>query len=161
MKIKGWFIIGILAFSFLATNYAFANEDLSQVKNPTIAPTSLFYPVKRLWEKGFSYVLVNKGSKANYNRELLKERLEELKYVAEKKYLSEIERSTQRFSYQAGVLVEDLKSLDDKNKNKIVLEDFEAYKKILDQLRNLYPANSSYWMLIQHSINTLTLLSDI
>ena len=36
---------------------------------------------------------------------------------------------------------------------------FKEYKPILEKLRDIYPANSSFWMLIQYDIDTLDILS--
>lgn len=160
MKSKYLLFSVVLIIYLLFTDKSLAKTDLDLTINyPAINPTSFLYPVKRIWEKAFPFILFSQKSKLDYNQGLLKERLAELKYVAEKKLLSDIEKSSQRFAYQAGVTVEGLKNLNDKNKINQTLEDFKSYNKILASLRDFYQANSSFWMLIQQDIDTLNILS--
>ena len=101
----------------------------------------------------------SKQAKINFYQSLLKTKLSELNYVVEKKFLSEVQSASERFAYQAGILTEELirqnKSADKEN----VIKEFERFSPFLDTLRDKYEANSSYWMLIQHDINTLGILS--
>lgn len=161
MKLKYLVFIILLLSSFLTVNESFANKNLDIVLNyPVINSTSKLYPVKRLWEKGVSHLLFSKNSKVSYNKELLKERLSELKYVLEKKEISEIQKSSERFAYQVGIYSEKLSDLNDKNKINKALEEFKSYSKSLVVLRDLYEANSSYWLLVQQDIDTLNIISD-
>ena len=49
------------------------------------------------------------------------------------------------------------KKIDEKKK---LIKIFEKYSKLLANLRDKYPANSSFWMLVQHDINSLSILSE-
>lgn len=135
-----------------------ANEDSLNIKNETINPGSIYYSFKRLWEKGSAKLQFSSQSKIRFNESLLKTRLAELNYVVQNKLLSEVQSSSERFAYQAGILTKGL-SKGNKEKEKIVKE-FEQIQIFLDKLRDNYPANSSFWMLIQHDINTLKILAD-
>ena len=41
------------------------------------------------------------------------------------------------------------------NKKQQVINLYKSYRIILEKLRDKYPANSSYWMLVQHIINSI------
>lgn len=157
MKVK--FLV-ILILSLLIVNNVSANTDKDTPNYPFINSTSEFYPLKRIWEKTLSFVIFLKGPRFNHESNLLKTRLAELKYVADKKILSGIETSSNRFTSQAGILIEKTKEINDKQKTEKVMADFTQYSRILAELRDIYEANSSYWRLIQQDIDTLKILSD-
>ncbi len=137
--------------------YAQNTQDL-KLPNTIINPGSFYYPFKRLVEKGRERVIFSEEGKISFYTSLLRTRLSELDYVTEKKVLSEIQGSSERFAYQAGILTEELIQSKSKKKKEIVKE-FEKYGTFLGSLRDRYPANSSFWMLVQHDINTLSILS--
>lgn len=124
----------------------------------TINPDKyLFFSIKRLIEKAVVFTKFSKNSKMDYYKDLTLRRMAELKYVVEKKLIGEVETSTQRLSYQVGVLSDYLSSnkKDLAEKRQTVRDLFLNYNRILENLRDEYPANSSYWMLVQHSINSI------
>lgn len=134
-----------------------ADENIA-VKNEIINPGSFYYPFKRVWEKGSEKLQFDEQSKIVFYESLLNTRLAELNFVVENKLLSQVQTSSERFAYYAGILTEELiKNNKDKTK---VIKKFEQFSKILEKLRDNYPANTSFWMLVQHDINTLNLLSD-
>lgn len=153
---KIWVAIFLLIFGFfLQTNVLALGSDLPKT---TINPDKyLFYSFKRLFEKTIIYTKFSKQAKVAYYQELVQLRLAELKYLVENKLVSEIEQATNRFSYQVGILCDFISSnktelIDKKQKNTELLVD---YKGLLSNLRDYFPANSSYWMLIQHDINSI------
>lgn len=150
-------ILGIILF--IAPAFVFA-EDQQEISLPktSINPGSFYYPVKRLFEKGRERLIFSQEGKASFYSVLLKNRLSELKYVTDKKVLSEIQGSSERFAYHAGILTEVVEQGKSGDKENIIRE-FEKYSKFLEGLRDNFPANSSFWMLIQHDINTLSILS--
>lgn len=160
MRFRRFFLV-LLTFYLLGLNKVLAqsNQNIS-INYPIIKSDSELYPVKRSWEKILSFFIFPKNLHADYNTLLLKERLAELKYAAEKRLLSEIEKSSNRFATQAGVTVEELQKLNNSDKFNKTNDDFKIYKKILADLRDLYEANSSYWMLVQQDIDTLNILSS-
>lgn len=131
--------------------------DLPSVK---ITPDSFYYPFKRLWEKTRERFIFSTEGRVKFYDSLFDTRLIELKYVSENRSLGEIERSSQRLSFQAGVLKEELKKLNHAERIQQVLDKYEMYSKLLGNLRDLYPANSAYWLLLQQNIDTLKILSD-
>lgn len=117
----------------------------------------IFYSLTRLTEKGLIFTKISKESKVDYFKKLTLKRLAELKYVVDNKLLGEIQQSSQRLSYQIGILSDYLST----NQNQLFKQKpdtknlLNSYKELLANLRDKYPANSSYWMLIQHDINSL------
>lgn len=151
-------VIFFVFFLIFFPKLSFAKEiNLPQV---SITPDNyLSYSFKRIFEKTILFTKFNNQAKEQYFRELSAVRLSELKNAVDKKYLSDIQQSSERFSAQIGVLTDLVVS----NKGELgkdvpaIKELFTNYKIILANLRDKYPANSSFWMLIQHSINSVDL----
>lgn len=151
------FAIFVISFHPLQIH---ANDEIISLNNETINPGSFYYPFKRLWEKFREKLTIKDQAKISFNESLVKKRLSELNYVVEKKVLSEVQYSSERFAYQAGMLTEELtKQNKNEDKEKFVKE-FEKYSQFLEGVRDKYQANSAYWLLIQHDINTLNILSE-
>lgn len=150
-------LVFLCVFIFVLSGSVYANEQLS-LPDTKINPGSFYYPFKRILEKGWEKLQFSKQAKINFYESLLKTKLAELNYVVEKKLLSQVQGSSERFAYYAGILTGELvKENEDKEK---MVKEFEQYGKFLEKLRDKYEANSSYWMLIQHDINSLKILSD-
>lgn len=150
------FFILFLAFSLPINTFASELDLPKTVLNPD---NYLFFNLKRLIEKGEFYIKFNKESKAKYYKDLTLKRLSELKYVVDNKLLGEVEKSTQRLSYQV-VVLSDYISANRAELTNTIPETKELlinYNNLLATLRDQYPANSSFWMLVQHSINSINL----
>lgn len=150
----------LLLFFFLISNiivYAafplYANE--SNLPSVKIAPDSFYYPLKRISEKIMVNFYIDPNSKVDYYKDLVQNRMAELKYVVDKDYLDQVERATQRISYQVGVLTDYVAGKKVNSKKQSLVDLYKADKIILEKLRDKYPANSSFWMLVQHVINTI------
>lgn len=135
------------------------NTSELNLPNTKINPGSFYYPVKRIMEKGLVVLQFNQGQKIAFYKSQLKTRLSELNYVVEKNLLSEVQASSERFAYQAGILTEELIRQNKATEKENLIKEFEQFSPFLDKLRDIYPANSSFWMLIQHDINSLKILS--
>jgi len=153
-------VISLSAILSPLNNLIYA-EEIEQLELPKISvnPGSFYYPFKRLAEKAGERLNFSEEQKISYYSSLLKKRLSELDFVTSNKVLSQIQGSSERFSFQAGVLTEivEKKKIDEKKK---LIKIFEKYSKLLANLRDKYPANSSFWMLVQHDINSLSILSE-
>lgn len=159
-KITVLFLVTILLFTMSAELiYAEDAQQLELSKN-SINPGSFYYPFKRILEKGKEKLLFSQELKKKFHMSLLQVRLSELDYVVSNKVLSEIQTSSERFSYQAGILTQDLVKQNNTDEKTKLVKEFEKYGKFLANLRDKFPANSSYWMLVQHDINTLSILSE-
>lgn len=157
-KMRAIILILIL---FLIPGFIFA-ADAGQLQLPqtSVNPGSFYYPFKRLIEKGRERFVFSAGQKKALYTSLLNTRLAELNFVVGNRLLSEIQGSSERFSYQAGILAEEVITQNKADEKQNLIKQFELYSKFLDGLRDKYPANSSFWMLIQHDINTLKILSE-
>lgn len=156
-------LIGILLFCFLlllpnSQIFAKSPEEYNLTGQKTL-PSSPSYSFKRVKEKGLMVLKLTTKAKYEYSKLLLHKRLSELVSLVDIKEPNLITGASQRFSYQAGILSDldnKLKTSDKENIKNI----FEDYKKILSELRDNYPANSAYWLLIQQNIDTLNILFD-
>lgn len=155
-KLMAVFFVLFLSF-VLNTKILAAELNLPQIMiNPD---KYLFFSIKRLIEKATLFIKLSKESRADYYGDLTLKRTAELKYVVDNKLLGEVEHSSQRLSYQVGVLSDYLTAnkIELAKNKEITIDLFNNYKITLVNLRDKYPANSSYWMLIQHSINSVDL----
>ena len=137
-----------------------ASEESISLKNEVITPGSFYYSFKRLWEKGLEKLQFSRESKITFYQSQLQTRLSELKNYLENKVLSEVQTCSERFSYYAGILTDELVKQNKSGEKEKIIKEFEKMQKFLEGLRDKYPANTSFWMLVQHDINTLKILSD-
>lgn len=149
----------LLISTIFVSQQVYSSEALNLPDNK-INPESFLYPIKRLSENILLRFNFSSDSKFKFYENLTRVRLAELKHVAERKLLGQIETSSQRFAYQVGILTDYIvRNKLNKEKDKI-LQSFEQYKPVLAKLRDLYPANSSYWLLLQQDIDTLNINAD-
>ncbi len=153
--VKKFFVLLIFFLIFLTQGVILASE--SNLPKTTVNPDNyLIYPIKRLIEKAIILTKLSQQAKTDYYKYLVLTRLAELKYVVENKMIGEVQTSTQRLSYQIGILTDYINLNGVLTKNKRTENEFlSKYKTMLENLRDQYPANSSYWMLVQHSINSI------
>lgn len=153
-------VLVLIIFTSAQPGFVFAETEQLALPKTIINPGSFYYPFKRLIEKGKERVIFSQEGKISFYKSLLEIRLSELDYVTGKRILSEIQSSSERFSYQAGILTEELVKQNNIKNKQIQVKEFEKYSNFLATLRDRYPANSSFWMLVQHDINTLSILSE-
>jgi len=145
--------IVILVFS---TNLplVYASQEIN-LPSVLIQPSMTYYPAKRVFEKFIEKLQFTNENKEKYYEGLVQKRLAELKYVVDKNYLDQVEKSTQRVSYQVGVLTDYVVFKKMNNKKQNLADLYKENKIILERLRDKYPANSGFWMLVQHTINSI------
>lgn len=153
------FLLIIFLISIFPTNL-FAEGSSLNLTSESINPGSFYYTFKRSWEKIIYTFTFSPKDKVNYDLSLLEKRLSELNYVVKNKVLDEFERSSNRFSYQAGTAVNDLAAANDSSLKDKMKDIFNRYPSYLEKLRDQNQANSSYWLLIQQDIDTLKILSE-
>lgn len=149
-----FFIVGIATVSIKVDA-----EEKIELKQEMINPGSFYYPAKRFLENTQKMFMFSKDAKFNFKKTLLKKRMSELKYLTNNRILSEIERGSQRFAYHAGVLVEENGEKSEKEKEEIK-KIFKDYKVVLEELRDKFKSNSSFWLLLQQDIDTLNILTQ-
>lgn len=142
---------------FLASSSLVYGRQEVNLPSVLIQPGMTYYPAKRLFEKILEKFKFTSETKEKYYKDLMQERLAELKYTVDKGYLDQVEKSSQRVSYQVGVLTDYVKGKKLENNKQNLNDLFKEDIIILEKLRDKYPANSSYWMLIQHIINSYNL----
>lgn len=149
----------ILISLIISPAFSQENQSVEDIKLPSqkVYPGSISYPIKRSWEKMWEKMPF--GSKVALYRDLTLTRAAELDHVVTKKQLADFQTSAERFSYYAGKLTEAAGNSDKEVKEEIK-QDFEKYLKHLELLKTNFEYNGSYWMLIEHSINSLRLYSE-
>ena len=154
----GLILFCILFLSISKNTEAQSPESFNLITQRTL-PGDSKYPLKRFKEKTTEFLKFTHKSRSTYQQELLAKRLSELISLKNSKNVNEFPNATQRFAYQAGKLADDSynDSSDDKSK---IIKIFDYYKPTLEKMRDNFPSNSPHWLLSQHDINTLSILTD-
>lgn len=154
------FLVLMISFIILSFQSLVLAQETKVIPKQGINPDSPYYDIKRLWEKINEQVRFSQQSKIEYSQILVENRLSELSYIAEEKQLDYFETSSNRLSAQAGIVANLAVKLASSTKKAEIVLQFNQYIRVLEKLRDLYPANSSYWLLIQQNIDTLKILSE-
>lgn len=160
--LKGLTFLFLFSILLKPPEQAFALEtEKLGIQPQKVNPGSIYYPLKRAWEKFRGLLVFSSAEKLEYYESLLDKRLSELDYVTEKQLLGEVEQASNRFSFYAGVLVEEWERgpREESSKQKF-LEKFERYSEFIDILNDRFPANSAYWLLLRQNKDTLNILTD-
>ena len=145
MKIYALILIFFLILTFTLPSRVLAVSEhlnLGQLqsmcftKYESVNGNSLLYPFKRFREKIFRVP----------DQELFDTRFNELIYIANKKKTGFLEESVSRYISISGILMQ--------NKKSSVSEKAKQNIKILEKLRDGYPANSLPWIQIQKTVDT-------
>lgn len=150
-----------LFFVFISIHSAYAVEfEKLNLPAQAINPGDFYYLPVRLWEKIAEKFQFNNDTKFKYSSSLIDKRISELGYVVKNRRLDDVQRSSERLAYEVGRLTEFLikqpnREMKDQLKTKI-----NNFLPALSELRDYFPANSSFWMLVQHDINAFNEYSD-
>lgn len=112
-----------------------------------INPNLLSYPLKRASEQ-LKLLLMSKEGKRDYSYKLFDIRLKELFFIVNNKKEGFLEFSADRYNSFVGKIKKDYPP-DAQEKIKIL-----RYIKILERLRDIYPANSVNWIKLQQVVET-------
>ena len=152
--ITNTFIFLIFFVVTIQTSYATELEKLN-LPTQSINPGDFYFPAIRLWEKIVEKFQFNNDAKFKYSSSLIDKRISELGFIVKNQRLDEVQRSSQRLAYQVGILTDFLI----KQRNKEMMNQLKikinTFFPALSELRDNFPANSSFWMLVQHDINSL------
>ena len=154
------FLVLVVSFVILSFQNLVLAQETMVISKQGINPDSAYYDIKRVWEKINEQVQFSQQNKLRYSRVLLENRLSELNYIAEGKQLDYFETSSNRLSAQAGTVANLAARTASSTKKAEIVSQFTEYIRVLEKLRDLYPANSSYWLFIQQNIDTLNILSE-
>ena len=152
-------LILLFLLTFVQTSYAVEFEKLNLPKQ-AINPGDFYYSPIRLWEKIIEKFQFSKEAKFKYAISQVDKRMSELGFAVKNKRLDEIQRPSQRLAYQVGTLTEFLVKQADKEMKEQLKAKINSFSPALAELRDNFPANSSYWMLVQHDINALKEYAD-
>jgi hypothetical protein len=126
----------------------------SQLKSySTSNPEHPQYSFKRLVEKIRLSMASDSQKKLDINISLLDERFKEMQYLAENRKLGQFQKSSERFNTAAGELIESAPDLSAPAKERLH-QQATTYVKEFPRLRDLYEANSAYWLLLQQNLDT-------
>ncbi|GEM_PF-6180405 len=155
---KTIFLVGLttILIVLLSLTHVKANsyDDLN-LPPQSVNPGDFIYPLKRIWEKVRVAVIKGHSAKVDYYETLVIKRMSELGNVVKNDKKKELQKASERLSYFSGILTEYLieKGTDSEKKNAI--KRLKSFIKPLEELRDNYPANSSYWLLISYNIDSL------
>lgn len=148
-----------LAFLFLVPESKIAHGTSFFPPEEKIIPGNSLYPMKRFWEKLRLTINFSEDSKIKFQKTLLIRRLSELNTLVEGGNKDQLEKASQRFSYEAGVLKQRTQKNPEKYKTE-VLSQYETIVPFLENLRDRFKANSTYWLSLQQNIDTLNILAQ-
>jgi len=154
-------ILSLLLIIFLASSISSPILASSDIVLPPqrVNPDSVFYPIKRFYEKARAKLYFSDLGKAKYHFRLLEKRLSEMEYLSDNKFLDPLESASQRVSYEAGRATELLVASEQDEETKEKFKGtFDRLIKYLPEIRDRYAANTSYWLLTQQNIDTLSIL---
>lgn len=130
----------------------------SEIESQETYPGKPYYQMKRLKEKVSELLIFFPDSKLNYSRKLLRTRFSELNHIIQEQSLDEVQRSSERFAYQAGKLTE-LAEKEPKEAKEKTINLFKTYQDDLNQMKYKFEQDSGFWILVLHDINTLDYLT--
>jgi len=118
----------------------------SNISFERINPDLLIYPFKRIYEKIRLKLIPDPQMKASYQCLILEKRFKELLYIALSEKTSFLPLVNQRYAnsyttYKKTYPTSQCSSLNRDN------------RKILESLRDNYPANSAYWLIFQQTLD--------
>lgn len=118
----------------------------------------------RLLEKAILLLKFNDTDKANYYRHLTEKRLAELELIIGRKDYQKrdflIEETSSRYATYVGVTADFIIKHKLSQPKELFLKDLERHKPILAKLRDNFPANSGWWLLVAQDIDTTDIFSD-
>ncbi|MBI2596882.1 hypothetical protein HYW41_01885 [Candidatus Daviesbacteria bacterium] len=152
----------IIVLLFLVLVPSISAQELEKINLPAqvVNPGDFYYSAIRLWEKITERFQFNNDAKFRYSSSLIDKRVSELIFVIKDKRLDEVQRSSERLAYQVGVLTEFLIKQKSSQEKEQLRAKINGFLPALSELRDAYPANSSYWMLVQHDINSFKEYSE-
>lgn len=118
-------------------------------KYESINPDSLLYSAKRLGEQAQTFLTFNNDEKTRRPFKLLSTRFNELVYIVNFQKTGFYTEVVSRYNTQIGKIKLASKNIYPADRDNLIKK-----IKILEILRDRYPANSSYWLNMQQAIDT-------
>src|SRR4030042_5618265 len=146
--------VALIFYFFLFAGEIYPNMYLqNELKNygfggyEKLNPDSLLYIFKRVDEKVTYLLITDEKKKSEYYKKLLEKRYKELVYIINIEKTGFLEETASRYIS----LVEQMKSDDVYSLSN---EEVKQRILILEKLRDNYPSNTPYWLIIQQAIDT-------
>ena len=153
ISITKMLILSFLIFLLLPKPVILAETNATiaaEIKDDPVNPGSPYYVFKRIKETfTLNFLTFGEKNKAAYSEELLDTRLRELVHAVKNNNTGYLENVANRYTNQAGIIIEKYLNIDPNIK-------IQSQKNIsiLEYLRDNYPANSPYWLMIQYAVDT-------
>lgn len=141
------FIFQPFSQTLAKTNELIGKEQLQVLgfsQYESVNPNSLLYHLKRLGEEITLFFLFDTDRRKKYNTHLLTIRFKELIYIINFRKTGFLDETISRYNVFVGKVKNYYESKEKINK----------YIVILEKLRDMYPANSAYWLYIQQAIDS-------
>ena len=127
-----------------------ATDSATTMQFESVNPGSPYYIFKRLKEAvTLNFLTFGEQNKAKYTEQLLDTRFKELIYGVETGKIGYLENIAGRYTNQGGTIIEKYIKIDRNFKSQ-----GERYLPVLARLRDHYPSNSAYWLMLQAAIDT-------
>lgn len=151
----------ILSVFLLFPKSLFA-EEVIQESSPTsqIKVDHVANVMDRLKEKITLFFKFSITDKILYQQQLVEKRLAELKYVINDGQGDMIEEVSSRYAAYVGKFSEEVISKGTAADREKILTMYSSHSVMLETLRDHFPANSGFWLLLQHDINTIQIYTE-
>lgn len=116
--------------------------------------------VERLQEKITLWFKFGTDSKIKYYKYLTDKRLAEIAYSIDNDNGDRIEETASRYQTNIGNFGNYVVAHGLVNNKQELIDMFSNHFKVLGNLRDHFPANSGWWLAIQHDVNTIKIFSD-
>lgn len=160
MNSKKLVLVFLLIFTFFVPFFVSTTRVDAQdlVVYQTVNPDNVTkYFFKRSVEKVYSIILTPfPAKKSDFNKELVKRREQELLYVANKKDLANIERTSQRYAAQVGTFVNYINSKGLTDKKKDATQFLEQQLPQVKNVRDNFSDQTSEWRLMVEDYDYLS-----
>ena len=153
--------IFICSSSRIVTNISAESDTTTTAVSSIVTPNqTVAFTIKRFREKisltwlGF----FNQKGLGSYSVQLVKERADELVYIAEHDKAQYLETAVSRFITQTGLLSEqfDAKNVEAPDITNLL----QGYPEKFSKLRDAYPSQTAQWLLMQQVVDTTQVLAS-
>lgn len=115
--------------------------------------------IERQKEKITLFLKFTTNDKLKYYKYLSEKRLAEIVYATENEYGDRIEETSARYLANIGNLTKYVESNNISPYKQELIDLSINHISVLENLRDLFPANSGWWLSIQHDINVIKMFS--
>lgn len=159
--IKSFLILLILSFGLLQTN-VLARDATNSPAFVEVTHTAGFF--EKVQEKITLFFKFSDNDKTDYYKYLTEKRLGELKLVVESESFVDkdfqLEQTTSRYSSYLGQTTDFVIGRRLLQKKEKLLSIYEEQRLVLESLRDHFPANSGWWLLLDQDATATKIYSD-